>query len=161
MQIAKHKVVSIDYTLTDDDGTVLDSSTGQEPLSYLHGVGGIIPGLEKALEGQTTGDELKVVVEPGDAYGELHEGLRSEVSRDHFDEIESLELGMQFRVPTDQDDLHTVTVVEITDETVTVDGNHPLAGVTLHFEIAIRDVRDATEAEVSQGHVGDSDSEDL
>ncbi len=154
MQIAKHKVVSIDYTLTHDDGTVLDSSTGKEPLRYLHGAGEIIPGLEKALEGQTTGDELKVVLEPADAYGEHREGLRSELSRRHFDDIEDLELGMQFRVPTDQGDHHIVTVIEITDEKVTIDGNHPLAGVTLNFEVAVRDVREATDAEITQGHAG-------
>jgi FKBP-type peptidyl-prolyl cis-trans isomerase SlyD len=155
MQIAKHKVASIDYTLTDSEGTVLDSSDGQDPLHYLHGVGEIIPGLERALEGQSTGAELNVVVEPTDGYGELQDQLKTEVPRAHFDDIDDLELGMQFRVPTDQDDYHVVTVVEMTDETVTVDGNHPLAGVTLKFALAVCDVRAATEAEIEQGHAGE------
>ena len=159
MQIAKHKVVSIDYTLTDDEGALIDSSDGHEPLQYLHGVGGIIPGLEHALEGLSVGAEFAVVIAPADAYGELEEGMRSEVPRTHFDGVDDLELGMQFRVPTDEGNHQVVTVVEISDEVVTIDGNHPLAGVTLNFEVAVRDVRDATQDEIKQGHA-DAESED-
>lgn len=151
MQIAKHRVVSIDYTLTDVEGTVLDSSGGDEPLMYLHGVGQIIPGLENALEGQQAGDEVNVVVQPEDGYGPMQDGLRRAVSRSHFSEIDDLEEGMQFRVPTDGGEFRIVTVVEISDETVTIDGNHPLAGVTLNFEVAVRNVREASEAEIEQG----------
>lgn len=157
MQITKHKVVSIDYTLTDDEGEVIDSSSGQEPLSYLHGEGTIIPGLETALEGRAAGDALKVSIPPEDGYGERNEQLQAEVARSHFDEFDDLELGMQFRVPTDagngqQEEYHVVTVVAIGDDTVTVDGNHALAGVTLNFDVTVRDVRDATAEEIDHGH---------
>jgi FKBP-type peptidyl-prolyl cis-trans isomerase SlyD len=152
MQITKHKVVSIDYTLTDDEGVLIDSSDGHEPLRYLHGVGGIIPGLEQALEDLSVGDEFAVVIAPADAYGELEDGMRSEVPRTQFDDVDDLELGMQFRVPTDEGDHQVVTVVEISDEAVTIDGNHPLAGATLHFEVTVRDVREATQDEIKQGY---------
>ena len=153
MQIARNTVVSIDYTLTDDEGTVLDSSTGREPLTYLHGAGTIIPGLENALEGQETGDELQVKIAPTDGYGERQDGLLAEVARSHFQEIDDLEVGMRFRVPTDQGDFRIVTVVGVADETVTIDGNHPLAGMTLNFDVTVREVRSATTEEVDGGRV--------
>lgn len=157
MQVAKHKVVAIDYTLSDDDGETIDSSQRDEPLLYLHGEGNIIPGLERVLEGKSVGDQIKVSIAPVDGYGEREEGLRQEVSRDHFDGFEELEVGMQFRAPTDgeegaEEEFIVVTVVEIGDDTVTVDGNHELAGMTLHFDVTVREVRDATSEEISHGH---------
>ncbi|MCA9121019.1 MAG: peptidylprolyl isomerase [Planctomycetaceae bacterium] len=151
MQITKHKVVKIHYTLTDDDGEVIDSSEGGEPLEYLHGVGGIIPGLERVLEGKKAGDQFKLHVEPEDAYGDHDEDLLHEVDRSQFEGIDDLELGMQFQVDTDDGPI-VVTVIEITDETVTVDGNHELAGIPLNFEVTVGDVRDATKEEIEHGH---------
>lgn len=152
MQIEKHRVVSIDYELTDSDGQVIDSSSGSEPLAYLHGVGGIIPGLESALEGKTSGEQLKVSIEPADAYGERQDELQQVVTRDQFGENAELEVGMRFRVPREQGGELVVTIVDLNDENVTVDGNHPLAGETLHFDVTVRDVREATEEEIEHGH---------
>ncbi|MBP85613.1 MAG: peptidylprolyl isomerase [Planctomycetaceae bacterium] len=150
MQVATNTVVAIDYTLTDDDGEVLDTSEGREPLSYLHGGGGIIPGLERELEGKTTGDEMKVSVSAADAYGERNEVLRQEVPRDQLAEIDDLEVGMQFRVDTNDGPM-MITIVGLADDIVTIDGNHPLAGMALHFDVAVREVRDATEEEIAHG----------
>jgi FKBP-type peptidyl-prolyl cis-trans isomerase SlyD len=152
MQIAENKVVAIDYTLKDDSGQVLDTSEGREPLSYLHGTGGIIPGLEQELAGKEAGDELHVAVAPADAYGERNEALRQQVSREQFQGIDNLAPGMQFRVKTEGGPL-VVTVTEVADEVVTIDGNHPLAGVNLNFAVKVRDVREATAEEITHGHV--------
>jgi FKBP-type peptidyl-prolyl cis-trans isomerase SlyD len=152
MQIEKHKVVKFHYTLTDDEGELIDTSDGAEPLEYLHGVGGIIPGLERALHGKASGDHFKINVQPEDAYGEQSEELVHEVERSQFDGIDDLELGMQFQVD-EGDEPMLVTVVEITDEKVTVDGNHELAGVSLNFEVTVGDIRDATPEEIEHGHV--------
>ena len=151
MQITKHKVVKIHYTLTDDDGEVIDSSEGSEPLEYLHGVGGIIPGLESVLEGKSVGDQFNVSVQPEDAYGDHNEDLLHSVERSQFEGIDDLELGMQFQVDTDDGPM-VVTVVEITDDKVTIDGNHELAGVPLNFDVTVRDVREATPEEIDHGH---------
>lgn len=152
MQIGKHSVVLFDYTLTDDNGTVLDSSEGKEPLMYLHGAGTIIPGLEEALDGRAQGDNFKVSVAPVDAYGERNDDLQAEVSRSHFEAVDDLELGMQFRVPKEDGGHQLVTVVDIADETVTIDANHPLAGVGLNFDVDVREVREATDEEIEHGH---------
>lgn len=151
MQIAKHTVVAIDYVLTDDDGEVIDSSEGREPLSYLHGGSGIIPGLERELEGKQAGDALQVAVTPEDGYGERNDALRQEIPRDQFDGVDDLELGMQFRVDADDGPM-VITIVKLEDEVVTIDGNHPLAGVNLNFAVTVRAVREATEEEIAHGH---------
>ena len=152
MQITKNAVVAIDYTLTSDEGEVLDTSTGHEPLAYLHGVGGIIPGLERELEGKQTGDQFQVSVAPQDAYGERDDALEQEVARDQFEGADELELGMQFQVES-EDGPTVVTIVEIDDDVVTIDGNHPMAGVNLNFDVTVREVREATADELSHGHV--------
>jgi FKBP-type peptidyl-prolyl cis-trans isomerase SlyD len=152
MQVGKHKVVSIDYTLTDDDGQIIDTSQGAGPLNYLHGEGNIIPGLERALEGKAIGDHVRVSVEPADGYGERRDELRQVVSRDSFEDAPDLQIGMRFRAPAEDDSYTVITVVEIDDDTVTIDGNHVLAGVRLNFDVKIREVRDATSEEISQGH---------
>jgi len=152
MQISKNKAAAIDYTLTSDEGEVLDTSEGQEPLWYLHGVGGIIPGLERELEGKQVGDQLQVAVAPADAYGVRDDALEQEVARDQFEGADELELGMQFQVDAEEGPM-VVTVVEIDDDVVTIDGNHPLAGENLNFNVTIREVRDATEDELSHGHI--------
>lgn len=151
MQISKHKVVSIDYTLTGDDGAVIDTSDGREPLAFIQGAGNIIPGLESALEGRGKGDELQVKIAPDQGYGERVDSLRQEVPKDRF-EADSVEVGMQFHAHTDSGPL-LVTVVDVDDENVTVDGNHPLAGVNLNFDVTVVDVRDATAEELDHGHV--------
>ena len=151
MQIAKNAVVAIDYTLTDDDGQILDSSEGRGPMFYLHGAGGLIPGLERELDGKQAGDEFQVAVFPEDGYGDRNETLRQEVMRDQFDGMEDLEVGMQFRVDSDDGPI-VFTIVEIAEDIVTIDGNHPLAGLNLNFAVNVREVREATEEELAHGH---------
>lgn len=152
MQISANKVVSIHYTLKNDAGEVLDSSSGREPLSYLQGGGNIVPGLEKALEGKSTGEKVNVSVVPEEGYGPRHDGLMQEVPRDAFQGVEDIKPGMQFHAQGPQGPL-VVTVVEAGDDTVKVDGNHPLAGETLHFDVEVTDVREATDEEKEHGHV--------
>ncbi|WP_273152164.1 FKBP-type peptidyl-prolyl cis-trans isomerase [Methylophaga thiooxydans] len=152
MKVAENKVVVIDYTLTDNDGSVIDSSEGAGPLAYLHGAGNIIPGLEEALIDKEAGDEVKASIEPAKAYGDRHEQLKQEVPSELFSGVEKVEVGMQFQSETEQGPV-MVTVVEINDETITVDGNHPLAGVHLNFDVTIREVREPSEEELEHGHV--------
>ena len=153
MQIGKDKVVTIDYTLEDNDGTVIDSSEGGDPFSYIHGVGGAIPGLEAALEGKSAGDELSVSLTPDQAYGERDETLVQVIAKDRFETEGELEVGMQFRASTNAGETRVVTITKVDHDDITVDGNHPLAGVTLNFAVVVRHVRDATEEELAHGHV--------
>ncbi|QQD18761.1 peptidylprolyl isomerase [Spongiibacter nanhainus] len=153
MQVANNCVVAFHYTLTSDDGVELDSSKGKDPLAYLHGHGGIIPGLERELEGKAAGDNLKVTVEPADAYGEVNPELVQPVPREAFQGVDSIEVGMQFQAQGSNGQVQMVVVKDVSDETVTVDANHPLAGQTLHFDVAIEDVREASEEELEHGHV--------
>ena len=158
MKIQNNSAVSFHYTLTDDDGIRIDSSEGQEPLGYLHGAGNIIPGLEKALEGKTIGDSLTVAVTAAEGYGEVQKELIQEVPKEAFQGIDTIELGMQFEAQTGQGGTVPVTVIDVTDDLVTVDGNHPLAGKNLNFDVSIEDVREATEEEIAQGHVHSLDA---
>ncbi|MBL1075910.1 peptidylprolyl isomerase [Nocardia sp. 2] len=160
MQIGTDKVVSIEYTLTDDAEEVVDTSVGEEPLVYLHGAENIVPGLEVALEGKSVGDELKVTIEPEDGYGEYLEELVSVVERAMFEEIDELEPGMQFEAEAPDGETQIVTVVEVDGDDVTIDGNHPLAGQRLHFQVKVVDIREATADELAHGHPhGDDDHE--
>ncbi|MDQ6971487.1 MAG: peptidylprolyl isomerase [Mariprofundaceae bacterium] len=152
MKISEQKVVSFDYTLTDNAGGVIDSSEGQEPLAYIHGSGFLIPGLEKEMLGKKAGDSFKASIEPEDAYGVRDTELVKEVARDMFADVEKLEAGMQFQAET-EDGVEVVTVTEVSDDTVTVDGNHPLADVTLNFDVTVVEVRDASAEELEHGHV--------
>jgi FKBP-type peptidyl-prolyl cis-trans isomerase SlyD len=152
VQAAPNTVVSIDYTLTDSEGEVLDQSEPGSPLVYLHGADNIIPGLEEALTGKSKGDALKVVVAPEDGYGEYDESLVAEVERDRFPDADKVELGDEFQANT-PDGPRMVTVIEIEDDSITIDANHPLAGETLHFDVKIVDIRVATAEEISHGHV--------
>ncbi|MFC4727708.1 FKBP-type peptidyl-prolyl cis-trans isomerase [Coralloluteibacterium thermophilus] len=151
MEIAQNSVATFHYTLTDDAGAVLDTSSGREPLAYLHGAGNIVPGLESALEGKKAGDRLKVDVKPEEGYGVRHEQLVQQVPREAFQGVEDVQVGMQFQAQT-QGGALSVVVTEVKDGIVTVDGNHPLAGKTLHFEVEITDVRAASAEELQHGH---------
>lgn len=150
--IEKDKVVSINYHLTNNDGEVLDSSQGKEPLLYLHGNGNIIPGLENALDGKVPGDKLDVLVEPGEGYGEVDEALLQQVLKEAFPADHQVEVGQTFTAQG-QNGPFQVEVTKVEEETVTVDANHPLAGVTLNFAVEVLEVRDATEQELAHGHV--------
>ena len=152
MQIAQNSVVAFHYTLTNDAGEVLDSSEGRQPLTYLHGAGNIIPGLERQLEGRAAGDKLNVAVSPEEGYGEVQPQLVQEVPRDAFQGVDNVEPGMQFQADTQGGPL-MVTVTKVENDTVTVDGNHPLAGQKLNFAVEIDTVRAASEEEVQHGHV--------
>lgn len=152
LTIQKNHVVTIDYTLTDNEGTVMDTSRGQEPLNYLHGTNSLIPGLEKALEGKSEGADFKVTIAPAQAYGNRDENLVHEVNRAELAHLPNLKEGMELEVDADGDTL-ILTIVEINDKSVVLDGNHPLAGVTLNFDILVRSIRKATADEISHGHV--------
>lgn len=152
MQIADNRVATFHYTLTNDAGEVLDSSQGREPLAYLHNAGNIVPGLERAMAGRKPGDRFSVDVEPEDGYGVYVEELVQIVPRQAFQGVDDLEIGMQFQAQTAQGTIPVVVTVIEGDE-ITVDGNHPLAGETLHFAVEVVEVRAATEAEIRHGHV--------
>jgi FKBP-type peptidyl-prolyl cis-trans isomerase SlyD len=152
MRISKNAVVTIEYHLTDPQGQVIDSSRGREPLSYVHGVGGIIPGLESALEGKDVGDEVSVDIAPEQAYGIKDPGLVQAVPRSAFRGVDNIQPGMQFQAQGPGGQARVVTVVSATPTEVTVDANHPLAGITLHFDVKVIAVREATAEELSHGH---------
>ena len=153
MTIKENSAVSFHYTLTDDEGQQLDSSAGKEPLAYLHGAGNIIPGLENALEGISIGDSMTVAVSAAGGYGAVQTELIQEVPRGSFQGVDEIEVGMQFEAQTCNGDSVPVTVTAVTDESVTVDGNHPLAGKNLNFDVSIEDVREASQEELEHGHV--------
>ena len=150
--IAGGMVVSFHYTLTNDDGDVLDSSQGSEPLMYLHGAGNIVPGLERALLGRTVGDRFKSVIAPEDGYGERQGPGPQAVPRSRFPKDAELEEGMQIFAQGPNGDAFPLWVVDVSDKEVMVDHNHPLAGVTLHFDVEVTDIRSATADEMSHGH---------
>ena len=152
MHIKKNTVVAIDYTLTDKNGEIMDSSKGGEPLSYIHGNGNLIPGLEKELEGKEPGDSFKVSISPEEGYGVRDEKHVQVLSRDAFKEVESLEVGMQFQVRHEEGN-QIITIIDIDGDKVTIDGNHPLAGETLNFDITVVSTRKATKEELEHGHV--------
>ncbi|KRW62643.1 FKBP-type peptidyl-prolyl cis-trans isomerase [Pseudomonas sp. TTU2014-080ASC] len=153
MLIAANKAVSIDYTLTNDAGEVIDSSEGAAPLVYLHGASNIIRGLEKALEGKQAGDELNVSVEPEEAYGEFSPELVATLNRSMFEGVDELEVGMQFHASAPDGGMQIVTIRELDGDDVIVDGNHPLAGQRLNFKVKVVSVRDASAEEVAHGHI--------
>ena len=148
--IQKDHVVSFHYTLTDEQGTVIDKSEGQ-PLVYLHGYSNIIPGLENALVGKAVGDKLVVNVAPVDGYGEYQPEMVQEVPREMFQGVDQIQVGMQFQAQA-EDGVQVVTVKDVTDDAVFVDGNHPLAGQALNFDVEIVDIRAASAEELQHGH---------
>lgn len=152
MKAASGMVVTMHYTLTNDSGDVLDSSRDSDPMTYLHGHGNIIPGLEKALEGAETGHKSNVTVTAVEAYGEKNDELVFEATRDQFPADMPLALGERVYAEGPSGPI-SFTIVELTDSGAVLDGNHPLAGQTLHFDVEIVTVRPATEEEMSHGHV--------
>lgn len=152
MKITENCVVSFDYTLTDDAGEVIDSSSGGEPLTYLHGHNHIVQGLEKAMQDRQVGDAFEVSVAPAEGYGEHHEQLIQQVPKSAFGDAPELEVGMRFQAQSDAGPM-MVVITAVGDDSVTVDGNHALAGQTLHFSIEVKDIREATAQELEHGHV--------
>lgn len=157
MQVEKDTVVTIDYTLKDEKGHVLESSEGKEPLSYIHGNGMLIPGLESALEGRDPGETVSVQVPPEEGYGTRDDKLVGKLERSHFQGVDNLQEGMYFKAKTNGGE-RLFHITDITGDEVTVDGNHPLAGYTLDFEVDIKGVRTATEEELKQQGPGSAGS---
>ena len=151
MQIGSQKAVTINYTLKDDAGNVLDTSEGSEPLTYLHGTGNLVPGLEAALEGKTVGDAIQTTLTPEQGYGERDENNVRNVPLRKLPEGK-VEIGMRYRIQTEEG--HSAALVTaIRGDYATIDANHPLAGLTLHFDVQVLGVRDATAEELTHGHV--------
>ena len=152
MKVVDNSVVHMHYTLKDESGATLDSSAGREPLAYIQGVGNIIPGLEKEMNGKVVGDKVNAVIAPEEAYGVRQENLIQSVPKSGFQGDEELVAGMQVQVGTSNGEA-IATVTNVEGEDVTLDMNHPLAGVTLHFDVEVMEVRAATNEELSHGHV--------
>jgi FKBP-type peptidyl-prolyl cis-trans isomerase SlyD len=150
--IGNNLVVSMHYKLSDDEGNVIDSSEGSEPLTFLHGAGNIIPGLENALVGKVEGDSLQVTVKPEDGYGDVIPELVQTVERAAFQGVEDIEPGMAFEAQGPDGTPQRIIVRAVEGDEVTVDGNHPLAGMELSFDVQIVSVRDAQEEEIAHGH---------
>ncbi len=149
MKITENTVVKFEYTLKDKDGNVIDTSAGREPLEYLQGAGNIIPGLEKEMEGLSVGDKKHVEVSPEEGYGVSDPALVIEVPRSSIEFPGTIELGMRFHAQDANGGVHAFSVVGVTDEKIKLDGNHPLAGATLFFDVEVKSVREATPDEVS------------
>ncbi|MCL1044051.1 peptidylprolyl isomerase [Shewanella electrodiphila] len=152
MKITKHSAVTIHYRLTDQDGQLIESSFEAEPMAYLHGTEGLIPGLEVELEGKVVGDKFDANIPTEQAYGEYHEGLKQEVPLEAFGDVEDIVPGMRFIAETEMGQ-RPVQVTEVKDSVVVVDGNHPLAGQALNFSVEVMDIREATAEEVAHGHI--------
>jgi FKBP-type peptidyl-prolyl cis-trans isomerase SlyD len=152
VEITADRVVTIHYTLKDDGGAVLDSSAGGEPLAYIQGHGNLVVGLEKALEGKQAGVSLTVSLAPAEGYGTRDESLIQRVPKRSLQGSGSIKKGMQFQARTD-DGMRLFTVTAVIGDMVTLDGNHPLADKTLHFDVQIVGVREATAEELEHGHV--------
>jgi FKBP-type peptidyl-prolyl cis-trans isomerase SlyD len=148
MQITKDKVAAIHYTLTNTKGEIIDSSAGRQPLTYLHGAGNLIPGMESGLEGKVVGNKFDLTIQPEHGYGQKDDRLVQQVPRTNFPN-QKIDVGMQFQ--TNQGSVVTVTKVGL--ESITVDGNHPLAGEVLNFAVEVMDVRNASAEEIAHGHV--------
>jgi FKBP-type peptidyl-prolyl cis-trans isomerase SlyD len=152
VEIAADRVVLIHYTLKDDDGSVIDSSAGGEPLAYIQGHGNLVSGLEKALEGKQDGNTLAVVIPAAEGYGVRDAGLIQRVPKRSLQGSGEIKKGMQFQARTD-DGMRLFTVTAVVGDMVTLDGNHPLADQTLHFDVEVVGVRAATTEELEHGHV--------
>ena len=152
MNITGDQVVSIHYTLRDEAGAIIDRSAEGDPLAYLHGHGNLIPGLERELTGKSAGDRLEVRIAPADGYGEYDRQLVQQVPRRSLKGIANVQVGMRLQAQTPEGP-RAVTVTHLSGDMVTLDGNHPLAGQTLHFQVEVAAVRAATAEELAHGHV--------
>ncbi len=153
MTITDKSVVAIHYTLKNDNGEELDGSSDDEPLVYLHSYGNIIPGLEEALAGKTVGDSLNITVPPEKAYGEKKEEMMGKVPLSAFEGMGEIKAGMRFDAEGEDGHRQMIVIEEVGEEEITVNGNHPMAGLTLHFDVTINSIREATEEELEHGHV--------
>ncbi len=152
MQVSEKMAVSIHYTLTNSTGEKLDSTQGEDPMVYLHGAGQIISGLEDVLKGKRVGDKLNTTIAPAEAYGEFREDMIQVVPLTMFEGIDKVEVGMQFHADASHG-VNVVTITKIDGDQATVDGNHPMAGQALTFEVEVMDIRSATEDELSHQHI--------
>jgi FKBP-type peptidyl-prolyl cis-trans isomerase SlyD len=152
MKIANNHVVGIEYTLKDSKGEVLDSNEGADALLYIHGLGQIVPGLEKVLLGKVKGDKVEVVVSAEEGYGEFDEELIQQIPRAEFKDMEPLEEGMEIVVENEDGEDQVMSISDLNEKEVTLDGNHPLAGQDLHFKVSIASIREATKDEMEHGH---------
>lgn len=154
MKIENNKAITLNYTLKDDKDTIIDESNNASFI-YLHGANNIIPGLENALTGRVKDDKFNLVIQPEDAYGEYNPKITQVVDRAMFDTEQAgeLQVGMQFQSQAEDGAMMIITISEINGDQITIDGNHPLAGTTLHYDVHVVDVRDATEEELSHGHI--------
>lgn len=152
MKITQHSAVTIHYRLSDEEGRLLEDSFDSEPMLYLHGTENLIPGLEAALDGKSKGEKLDVTISAEEAYGPYHDGLRQAVPLEAFGDIEDIVPGMRFIAETEMGQ-RPVQVMEVKDDVVIVDGNHPLAGQSLNFSVEIVDVREASAEEIAHGHI--------
>jgi FKBP-type peptidyl-prolyl cis-trans isomerase SlyD len=151
--IGQNSVVSMHYTLKNDNGDVMDTSEGKEPMVYLHGANNLIPGLEAELAGKTSGAAFNATVQPAQAYGEFSDELIQVISKSMFDGVETIEVGMSFVAQGEGGAQRQVRVTGVEGDDITIDANHPLAGQTLHFDVEVIEVREATEQEIEHGHV--------
>lgn len=157
MKIVQDSIVFMHYTLADDQGQVIDSSAGGQPMPYLHGHGNIVPGLEKALEGMEQGESTKVSIAPEEGYGLVDPQAVQLFALEAFENIDEIKPGMQFHAEGPEGQVQVITVREIREDGVLIDRNHPLAGKTLNFEVEITEVREATAGELEHGHPHTSD----
>jgi FKBP-type peptidyl-prolyl cis-trans isomerase SlyD len=149
MQIAQHKHVTLEYVLKDDQGTILDSTESRNPFGYVHGTNSILPAIEEALEGKSAGNDVAIRIPSKEAYGERNESLVFTTAITNFGEADEIHPGTRVRVRTSEGE-QILTITEIADERVTMDGNHPLAGVNLNFEISVVGVRDCSQDEIDE-----------
>ena len=152
MTIIEKSVVSMHYKLTDESGQLLDESQDQ-PLKYIHGTNSLIPGLEKELDGKKAGDQIKATVPPEEGYGPVMPQLIQNLPKSTFQGAEKIEVGMEFEASNENNETMIVRVDAVNGEEVTINGNHPLAGKTLNFDVKVVEVREASEEELSHGHV--------
>ena len=152
MTIQAQKVITLNYTLRDQAGTIIDQSLDGS-FCYLHGANNIIPGLENALDGRKQGDQFEIIIQPADAYGEYNPALTQVVTRDMFESSDDMTVGTQFHAQSDEGQFIAITVTSIDGDNITVDGNPPLAGVALYYDVNVVEIRDASAEEISHGHV--------
>ncbi len=152
MIVEKNKVVSIEYSLKNSSGELIDTSDGSGPFSFIHGIGSVIPGLEKALEGKKEGESFQIIIPPEDAYGNRDDSLMQTIPRNQFaEDVGEITPGMKFQAQTEHG-VQIITVANVQGDDITIDVNHPLAGETLSFDVKILDIREATEEELAHGH---------